>query len=45
LKGRVPDTNGMVERKEKEHGEEGQERINRRNTTRGTCMPVKKWKD
>jgi hypothetical protein len=35
--GRVEDTNGMLERKEKEHhGEEGE---------RGTGMPVKKWKD
>jgi hypothetical protein len=30
----------MLERKEKELGEEGE-----RNTTRGTGMPVKKWKD
>jgi hypothetical protein len=36
MEGRVEDTNGMLKRKEKEHGEEGE---------RGTGMPVKKWKD
>jgi hypothetical protein len=35
----VQDTNGMLERKETEHGEGG------RDTTRRTGMPVKKWKD
>jgi hypothetical protein len=33
---RVENTNGMLGRKEKEHGEGGE---------RGTGMPVKKWKD
>jgi hypothetical protein len=36
----VQNTGAMLERKEKELGEEGE-----RNTTRGTGMPVKKWKD
>jgi hypothetical protein len=27
LKGRGPDTNGMLERKEKEHGKEGEREI------------------
>jgi hypothetical protein len=35
-KGRVQDTNGMLERMKKKHGEEGE---------RETGMPVKKWKD
>jgi hypothetical protein len=37
----MQDTNGILERKEKKHGEDGRER----NTTRETGMPVKKWKD
>jgi hypothetical protein len=41
-KGRVPDTNGILERKVKEHGEDGERE---RNTTRRTGMPVKMWKD
>jgi hypothetical protein len=40
-KERVQDTDGTLERKEKEQGEERRER----STTRGTGMPVKKWKD
>jgi hypothetical protein len=36
MEGRVEDTNGMLEREEKEHREGGE---------RGTGMPVKKWKD
>jgi hypothetical protein len=39
---RVQDTDGMLERKEKDQGEE---RERERITTRGTGMPVKKWKD
>jgi hypothetical protein len=39
-KGRVQDIDGMLEKKEKERG-----RRRERNTTRGTGMPVKKWKD
>jgi hypothetical protein len=38
---RVQDTSEMLERKEKEHGEEGE----RKKTTREKDMPVKKWKD
>jgi hypothetical protein len=34
----------MLERKEKEQEEE-EERERERNTTRETCMPVKKWKN
>jgi hypothetical protein len=34
--GTVPDTNGMLEGKEKKHGEERERR---------TGVPVKKWKD
>jgi hypothetical protein len=37
---RVQDTDGMLGRKEKEQGEEGE-----RSTTRGKGMPVKKWND
>jgi hypothetical protein len=33
-------TDGMLERKEKEQKKERE-----RNTTRGTGMPMKKWKD
>jgi hypothetical protein len=36
----VQDTEGIIERKEKEQGEEGE-----RSTTRGMGMPMKKWKD
>jgi hypothetical protein len=35
MEGRVQDTNGMLERKEKKHGEEGDREI----------PSVKKWKD
>jgi hypothetical protein len=47
-KGRVQDTNGMLERKGKEHGEEEEkererERERERNTTEQPL--VKKWKD
>jgi hypothetical protein len=40
-KGRVQDTDGMMERKEKEHAEEGERE---RNIIKETGMPVK-WKD
>jgi hypothetical protein len=39
-KGRVQDTDRMLETKQKEQREEGE-----RSTTRGMGVPVKKWKD
>jgi hypothetical protein len=37
----VQDTNGILQRKEKKHGEEGERNI----IIRETGMPDKKWKD